>query len=262
MTEPKGAKRSAFDLSGHVALVTGGNGGIGLGMALALAGAGADVAIWGRRKDKNEAAAEQLRATGRQVVATVCDVSDEQQVAEAFAEAVGTLGKVDSVFANAGAGFRSQPFTETSLQDWRATMAINLDGVFLTLREGARHLVERGEGGSLVAVSSTSSVHGAPRNSAYAVSKTGLLALVRSLAVELARHQIRVNAIVPGWTETEMTEKGRQYPKFVENTTSRTPVRRWGVPADFGPVAVFLADPAQMFHTGDAITIDGGYTIF
>jgi NAD(P)-dependent dehydrogenase (short-subunit alcohol dehydrogenase family) len=253
---------SAIDLSGHVALITGGNGGIGLGMAQALAGAGADIAIWGRRKEKNEAAAEQLRATGRRVVATECDVSDEEQVVAAFAEAVASLGKVDSVFANAGTGFRMHPITETSLADWRETLAVNLDGAFLTLREGARHLVERGQGGSLVAVSSTSSVHGAPRNSAYAVSKTGLLALVRSLSVELARYQIRVNAIAPGWTETEMTEKGRQYQKFVDNTTARTPVRRWGVPEDFGPVAIFLADPRQMFHTGDTITVDGGYTIF
>ena len=253
---------SAFDLTGHVTLVTGGNGGIGLGMAQALAEAGADVAIWGRRKEKNEVAAEQLRATGRRVVATVCDVSDEDQVVSAFAEAVDTLGKVDSVFANAGTGFGGKSITDTTLADWRTTLAVNLDGVFLTLREGTRHMIERGEGGSLVAVSSTSSLHGAPKNSAYAVSKTGVLALVRSLAVELARHQIRVNAIVPGWTETEMTEKGRQHQKFVDNTTSRTPVRRWGVPADFGPVAVFLADPRQMFHTGDEITIDGGYTIF
>lgn len=262
MTEADAGNRPLLDLTGHVALITGGNGGIGLGMALALAGAGADIAIWGRKKDKNEAAAEELRATGRRVVPTVCDVSDEEQVTAAFAEAVGTLGKVDSVFANAGAGFAPQAITETTLDDWRRTLAINLDGAFLTLREGARHLIERGEGGSLVAVSSTSSVHGAPRNSAYAVSKTGLLALVRSLSVELARYQIRVNAIAPGWTETEMTEKGRQHQKFVDNTTSRTPVRRWGVPEDFGPVAVLLADPKQTFHTGDTITIDGGYTIF
>lgn len=262
MSDSNAAKRPAVNLSGHVALVTGGNGGIGLGMALALAEAGADIAIWGRRKDKNDVAADHLRATGRRVVATVCDVTDENQVAAAFADAVGALGKIDSVFANAGAGFRSQPITETSLEDWRATLAVNLDGAFLTFREGVRHLIGRGEGGSLVAVSSASSVHGAPRKSAYAVSKTGLLALVRSLAVELAPHDIRVNAVVPGWTETEMTEKSRQYQKFVDNTTSRTPVRRWGVPADFGPVAVFLADPKQMFHTGDAITIDGGYTIF
>jgi NAD(P)-dependent dehydrogenase (short-subunit alcohol dehydrogenase family) len=251
-----------LDLTGHVALVTGGNGGIGLGMAQALAEAGADIAIWGTNPAKNEAASEQLRKTGRQVVASICDVSDEEQVAAAFAEAVSQLGKVDSVFANAAVPGRLKPFTETALVDWRATLTVNLDGVFLTLREGARHLVDRGEGGSLVAVSSTSSIHGTPRNAAYAVSKTGILALVRSLAVELARHQIRCNALVPGWTETELTEKGRENQKFVDNTTYRTPVKRWAQPSEFGPAAVYLADPRISFHTGDALVIDGGYTIF
>jgi NAD(P)-dependent dehydrogenase (short-subunit alcohol dehydrogenase family) len=253
---------STFDLTGHIALVTGGNGGIGLGMAMALAEAGADIAIWGTNPAKNETAAEQLRKTGRRVLASVCDVREEGQVTAAFAEAVGELGKIDSVFANAGFGGRLTPFTDTSLADWRATMAINLDGAFLTLREGARHLVQRGEGGSLVAVSSTSSVHGTPRNAAYSVSKTGLLALVRSLAVELARYDIRVNALIPGWTETDLTERSRRYEKFVDNTTYRTPVRRWAQPSEFGPAAVYLADPKIMFHTGDALTIDGGYTIF
>ena len=256
------AHGAAFDLTGHVALITGGNGGIGLGMAQALASAGADVAIWGTKKAKNEAAAELLRKTGRRVVASVCDVSDEDQVVQAFGEAVEQLGKVDSVFANAGVPGHLVPFTETKLEDWRATMAVNLDGAFLTLREGARHLIERGEGGSLVAVSSTSSVHGTPRNAQYSVSKTGLLALVRSLAVELARYRIRVNALVPGWTETELTEKGRQYQKFVDNTTYRTPVRRWAQPEEYGPAAVYLADPRVTFHTGDTLVIDGGYTIF
>lgn len=252
----------SLDLTGHVALVTGGNGGIGLGMAQGLAEAGADIAIWGTNPSKNETAAEELRKTGRRVVASTCDVRDEEQVAAAFAEAVAGLGKVDSVFANAGISGQLVPFTDTGLADWRAIMAVNLDGAFLTLREGARHLVERGQGGSLVAVSSTSSIHGAPHNSAYAVSKTALLGLVRSLAVELARHQIRVNALVPGWTETELTERSRQNEKFLANTTYRTPVKRWAHPSEFGPAAVYLADPRIKFHTGDALVIDGGYTIF
>jgi NAD(P)-dependent dehydrogenase (short-subunit alcohol dehydrogenase family) len=249
-------------LTGHVALVTGGNGGIGLGMAQALAEAGADVAIWGTNPAKNEAAAEQLGKTGRRVVASLCDVRDEAQIAAAFAEAVDRLGKVDSVFANAGLPGQLKPTTETTLDEWRATLAVNLDGAFLTLREGARHMVERGEGGSLVAVSSTSSLHGTPRNAAYSVSKTGLIALIRSLAVELARHHIRCNTLAPGWTETDLTAAGRENEKFVANTTYRTPVKRWGVPADFGPAAVYLADPRIEYHTGDVLLIDGGYTIF
>ena len=251
-----------MSLAGHVALVTGGNGGIGLGMAQALAEAGADVAIWGTNPAKNEAAAGQLGKTGRRVVASVCDVRDEAQVTAAFAEAVDRLGKVDSVFANAGLPGQLKPTAETTLEEWRATLAVNLDGAFITLREGARHMIARGEGGSLVAVSSTSSLQGTPRNAAYSVSKTGLIALVRSLAVELARYHIRCNTLAPGWTETDLTAAGRQNEKFLANTTYRTPVKRWGVPADFGPAAVYLADPRIEFHTGDVLVIDGGYTIF
>jgi NAD(P)-dependent dehydrogenase (short-subunit alcohol dehydrogenase family) len=251
------------DLTGHVALVTGGNGGIGLGMALALAEAGADVAIWGTNPGKNDVAAERLRATGRRLVVSKCDVRDEAEVEAAFGTAVERLGKVDSVFANAGIGpARTAPFTEMTLEEWRSMMSVNLEGAFITLRAGARHLVERGEGGSLVAVSSTSAIHGAPRNQHYAASKTALLALVRGLAVELARYGVRCNALVPGWTETDLIADARKNEKFMANTTARTPVRRWGVPADFGAAAVYLADPRISYHTGDTLVVDGGYTVY
>jgi NAD(P)-dependent dehydrogenase (short-subunit alcohol dehydrogenase family) len=253
---------SVSDLTGHVSLITGGNGGIGLGMALGLARAGADIAILGTNEQKNADATEELKATGRRVIALRCDVRDEEQVVAAFAETVRQLGKIDSVFANAGTYGKPAPFTETTFEDWRFVMAVNLDGAFLTLREGARHMVERGEGGSLVAVSSTSSIHGAPRVEAYSSSKTALLGLIRGLAVELARYRIRCNALLPGWTVTDMSEPGRQNPKFVENTTYRTPVKRWADPAEYGPVAVYLADPTNTFHTGDSVVVDGGYTVF
>ncbi len=249
------------DLTGLVVVVTGGNSGIGLGMATAMAEAGADIAIWGRNGDKNRAAEAQLTATGRRVLALECDVSDEQQVVDAFAASVEHLGKVDSLFANAGIGGWA-PFVDMSLAEWRRVQAVNLDGVFLSLREAARHLVARGAGGSLVAVSSTSAIHGAPGMEHYASAKAGVTALVRSLAVELARHRIRCNTIIPGWTETGMLATETSSARFIENTTKRTPVRRWGVPADLGPAAVFLADPSNLFHTGDQLVIDGGYTIF
>jgi NAD(P)-dependent dehydrogenase (short-subunit alcohol dehydrogenase family) len=141
-------------------------------------------------------------------------------------------------------------------------MAVNLDGAFLCFREAARHMIERGEGGSLIAVSSTSAIHGAPGNEAYSASKAGVCALVRGLAIELARHRIRCNTLLPGWTETDLTAPLRGWEKFMTNTTNRTPVRRWGTPADMGPAAVFLADPTNVFHTGDTVVVDGGYTIF
>ena len=250
-------------LEGHVALVTGGNGGIGLGMAKGLARAGADVAVWGTNEDKNARAVDELRAFGQRAIALCCDVSREDEVEKAFAATVAGLGKVDSVFANAGvAGVRAGPFTEMTLEEWRAIFAVNLDGAFVTLREGSRHMVDRGEGGSLVAVSSTAAIHGAARSQHYAASKGALLALVRGLAVEMARFGIRCNALIPGWSETSMTTAVRLNEKFVEATTSRTPVRRWGTPDDFGAVAAYLADSRLIFHTGDTLVVDGGYTVF
>ena len=250
------------DLRGHVALVTGGNSGIGLGMALGLAAAGADIAIWGTNPAKNEQAAEQLAATGVRVHAEICDVADEAAQEAAFARTVDALGAVDSVFANAGVSGGVRSITDLSLEEWRRVMAVNLDGAFLTLRTGARHLVERGEGGSLVAVSSTSAVHGAAFQPHYGAAKTALLGLVRAMAVGLARHRIRVNALLPGWTDTALTAPGKANERFMEATIGRTPARRWADPAEFGPVAAFLADPSQTFHTGDTVTVDGGYTIF
>ena len=245
------------DLQGHVAVVTGGNRGLGLGLAQGLVAAGATVAVWARDEDRTaQACAELGRAIGVR-----CDVADEVQVAAAMAQTLDELGKVDSVFANAGVT-GAAPFVDMSLAEWRRVMAVNLDGTFLTLREGARHLVERGEGGSLVAVSSVSAIHGAPRMEHYAASKTAVLALVRGLAVELARHRIRCNAILPGWTETEMIEPGKANQRWVDATIGRTPLRRWGVPGDFGAIAAYLADPTLLFHTGDSIVLDGGYSIF
>ncbi|MFP5328106.1 MAG: SDR family NAD(P)-dependent oxidoreductase, partial [Acidimicrobiia bacterium] len=139
-----------FDLSGHVALVTGGNSGIGLGMADALARAGADVAIWGTNEKTNAAALEQLQAHGTNVVSLRCDVGDEEEVETQFAETLSALGKVDSCFANAGIGGGAPSFHEFTLDQWRRVMRVNLEGVFLTFRAAARHMVERGEGGSLV----------------------------------------------------------------------------------------------------------------
>ncbi|HEX6421210.1 MAG TPA: SDR family NAD(P)-dependent oxidoreductase [Acidimicrobiales bacterium] len=254
-------------LAGHVAVVTGGNRGIGLGLAEGLVQAGASVAVWARDSRRTATACRHLddlaasAGTGGRSVGITCDVSDEGQVTSAMADTLAALGKVDSLFANAGIGGAAR-FVDMTLAEWRRVMAVNLDGAFLTLREAARHLVDRGEGGSLVAVSSVSAIHGAPAQEHYAASKTALLALVRGLAVELARHRVRCNAILPGWTDTEMLERGRSNERFVEATIRRTPVRRWGVPSDFGALAAYLADPSLAFHTGDSIVVDGGYSIF
>jgi len=250
-------------LDEQVAVVTGGNRGIGLGLAEGLAAAGASVAIWARDTGRNAEACQHLKefSPGARAVAYACDVSDEDQVGAAMAATLADLGRVDSLFANAGVGGTTS-FVEMSLDEWRRVMAVNLDGAFLSLRAAARHMVERGEGGALAAVSSVSAIHGAPRMEHYAASKTALLGLVRGLAVELARHRVRCNAVLPGWMDTEMIEPGKENPRWVEATVKRTPVRRWGQPSDLRDIAAYLADPALVFHTGDSIVIDGGYSIF
>ena len=249
------------DLAGRVVLITGGNGGIGLGMAEGCAMAGADLVIWGTNAEKLDRASAVLQPLGARVLTQQVDVSDEESVVTGMADAIKEMGRIDSVMANAGIS-GGGPFIDQTLDDWRRVMSVNLEGVFLTLREGARHLVKQGDGGALVAVSSVSAIHGAPQAQAYASSKAGVLAMIRGLAVELARYGIRANSVVPGWTETEMTEAGRQNERFLANTTARTPIRRWGVPADFRTVGAFLADPTQSYHTGDEIVMDGGYTRF
>lgn len=249
-------------LENRTVLITGGNGGIGLGMASAVGAAGAQVVLWGRDEVKNETALERLRSEGVTAHALVCDVADEQQVIDAFGRSVDVAGgRIDAAFANAGRGGSGRSFVDTTLDQWRSVMATNLDGVFLTFREAARHMIEQG-GGSLVAISSTSAIHGAANNEAYGASKTALLGMVRGLAVGLARHQIRVNALLPGWTLTDMAAAGYASDKFRTATIGRTPVRRWADPDEMGPAAVFLADPTTTFHTGDTIVVDGGYTIF
>jgi NAD(P)-dependent dehydrogenase (short-subunit alcohol dehydrogenase family) len=251
-----------WELSGHVALVTGGNSGIGLGMATGLARAGADIAIWGRRAERNEAAAEQLRAHGTRVHSVVCDVSDAGEVDAAFIDTLGALGRIDSCFANAGVGSGGVPFLEMDLDEFRRVTRVNLEGAFLTLQGAAKHMVERGGGGSLVGVSSLAAVEGQQRGQHYAASKGGLLSMLRACAVELARHEIRANAILPGWIETPMTAGWTDAPKVVDRVLSRVPFRRWGEPDDFAGVAVYLASPMSRYHTGDEFIVDGGYRVF
>lgn len=252
-----------FDLSGKVALITGGNSGIGLGMAVGLAKAGADVCIWGTNPEKNEAARKQLESYGRRVLALKCDVADEAQVDASFQEAVDKLGKVDSCFANAGVGSGSGlPFYEQPTEVWRRVWSVNLDGAFFTLRAAAKHMVQRGEGGRLVGTSSASAIHGAARNQAYASTKGAMIAVMRGLAVELARYQITANVITPGWIETPMTARSVGNEKFESAVIRRVPMRRWGTGDDFAGLAVYLASDASKYHTADNFVIDGGYTRF
>jgi NAD(P)-dependent dehydrogenase (short-subunit alcohol dehydrogenase family) len=256
-----------FDLSGKVALITGGNRGIGYGMAEALAQSGADVVIWGSNALRNAEAETRLKACGGAVMVQTVDVSDEGQVTEAMAEANAWRGRLDAVIANAGIGLASPSFVEMSSETYRKVLSVNLDGVFFTFREGCRWMVERSKttgekGGSLIGVASLAAIEGAARNEAYAATKGGVISMMKSVAVEHARWGIRANAILPGWIATEMTTNAQSSAAFAEKVIPRVPARRWGEPADFGGVAVYLASDASAYHSGDTFVIDGGYSIF
>jgi NAD(P)-dependent dehydrogenase (short-subunit alcohol dehydrogenase family) len=257
---------SLFDLTGHVALVTGGNSGIGLGYAEGLAEQGSAVAIWGTNAAKNDAAVERLATFGGDVHAVVCDVGDQDAVVAAMAETVAELGRVDSCFVNAGVGGRATSFVDMSVDEWRRVLRVNLDGAMYTSQEALRHMVKRFEGGdeaggSLVFTSSGSAFFGQPRGQHYGGSKAAIIAMSRAIAVEYARYKVRSNAIVPGWIDTEMATGALHWDKFIERNMPRTPARRWGEGRDFAGIAAYLAGPASSYHTGDVITIDGGYYI-
>lgn len=256
-----------FDLTGKVALVTGGNRGIGYGMAEALAASNAHVAIWGRKEAANKEAVEALSKLGAgDVKAWSVDVGDETAVVDAMKATVDAFGRVDTCIANAGVGFGASSFMEMTTETWNKNMAVNLDGAFWTLREATKHITERAKagdpGGSLVGVASLAAISGAARNQAYAATKGGLISMLKAIAVETARYGVRANAILPGWIATDMTETAQNTEVFQTKVISRVPARRWGEPKDFGGVAVYLASDASSYHSGDTFLIDGGYNIF
>jgi NAD(P)-dependent dehydrogenase (short-subunit alcohol dehydrogenase family) len=258
--------RSLFDLTGKVALVTGGNGGIGIGMAEGLARQGATVVIWGTNADKNAKAIARLKEWDGEVRAAVVDVSDENAVKAGVEAILAEFGRLDTAIANAGISISRKNLFDISIEDFRRMEDINLHGVLFTMREAARHMVERfaaGKGGgSLAAVASTAAIHGAARNEHYGATKGAVVSMCRAIAVELARYKISVNSILPGWIRSEMTANAQTWSKFNDAVISRVPMGGWGTGEDFSAIAAYLASDASRFHTGDAIVIDGGYTIY
>jgi NAD(P)-dependent dehydrogenase (short-subunit alcohol dehydrogenase family) len=251
-----------FDLTGRVVVVSGGNGGIGLAMAEGLAAAGASICILGRNDAKNVSAVARLEQLGSDAHAIACDVAYESEIVDAMAGALRRFGRIDACIANAGVGAGTTRFTEMTLDEWRKVVQVNLDGAFLTFREAVRHMLDRGEGGSLVVTSSIASLFGMPRGQHYAATKAAVNALVRSVAVEHGRHGIRANAVLPGWVDTAMTEDLFSQRRFEERVLPRIPLGRWGTPADFTGIAVYLVSDAARWHTADTIVIDGGYSVY
>jgi NAD(P)-dependent dehydrogenase (short-subunit alcohol dehydrogenase family) len=247
------------DLRDRCAVVTGGNGGIGFGIARALSLAGADVSIWARNEDKSAAAVSALEEAGRGAAGFRCDVRDEAQVEQAMAGTVERFGRVDIMVANSGMTTFSR-LDKLSLRDFERVVATNLTGTFLCFRAACRHLLERRSPGSLVAVSSAAAFHAAPSMSHYSAAKAALLALVRTAATEMAPHRIRVNTLIPGWTEVERLNTESAGADLVNATVSSIPVGRWGTPDELGAAAVFLADPRFSYLTGTNLVVDGGYS--
>ncbi len=250
----------AFDLKGRVAVVTGGNGGIGLGMARGLAAAGAAVVVAGRNRDKSLKAVKELEVLGARALAVEVDVTDEASVEALIRRTVEGLGRVDVLVNNAGTNIRKQP-EQYSLAEWRTVLDTNLTSAFLASRAAHPHMKAQG-GGKIINIGSMMSIFGASFTAAYAASKGGIVQLTKALATAWARDHIQVNAVLPGWIDTDLTaEARRQVPGLHENVLRRTPEHRWGAPEDLAGIAVFLASPASDFLTGTAIPVDGGYSV-
>ena len=259
-------KKGIFDLSEKVALITGGNGGIGLGMAEGLAECGANIAIWGRNKEKNEESKNLLSKYSIEVKTYEVDVSQEKEVINNVKSVLNDFGRIDSVFANAGRNVFGGAFEEMDTDAYRKVLSVNLDGVFFTLRETTKHMVERAKdgdiGGSVVGVASLAGIEGAAKTQPYSASKGGIISMIKGIAVEHARYGIRANTILPGWIATDMTTINQNNQKFTDKVISRVPMRRWGEPKDFCGIAAYLASDASAYHSGDMFIVDGGYAIF
>ena len=249
-----------FDLSGRVALVTGGNGGIGLGMAKGFAEAGAAVVIAARRAEKAEAALAALKGLGAEAAFVAVDVADEASVRAMIDAATERFGRLDILVNNAGMAIRKRPEDYTPA-DWHAVIETNLSGAFFCA-QAAYPALKRSGRGKIINIGSMMSIFGAAYAPAYAASKGGIVQLTKALATAWAADNIQVNAVLPGWIDTELTRAARQQVEGLhDRVLARTPAARWGVAEDFAGIAVFLASAASDFVTGAAITVDGGYSV-
>lgn len=249
-----------FDLTGKVAIVTGGNGGIGLGIAQGLADAGASIVVLGRDEAKSREAARGIaEATGAATLVATADVAQPADVDRAVAETLERFGRIDILFNNAGINIRKPP-QELSLEEWTRVMDVNLTSAFL-MSKAVYPAMKRGGGGKIVNIGSMTSIFGAGFAAAYATTKGGIVQLTKSLALAWAADNIQVNAILPGWFDTELTQQARQQiPGLYERVLSRIAHGRWARPEDMAGTAVWLSSAGSDYITGIAIPVDGGYT--
>jgi 2-dehydro-3-deoxy-D-gluconate 5-dehydrogenase len=253
-------KARLFDLDGKVAIVTGGNGGIGLGMARGLAAAGANIAIVGRNDAKSAAAVAELGQQGAKAIFISADVTDKAAVADMVERTVREFGRIDILVNNAGINIRKSPHA-LDLDEWDSVIRTNLTSAFLCSQAVHPAMKEAG-GGKIINIGSMMSIFGASFAPAYAASKGGIVQFTRSCAVAWAADNIQVNAVLPGWIDTDLTRRAReQIDGLHDKVLARTPAARWGASDDFAGVAVFLSSPASDFMTGTAIPVDGGFSI-
>jgi len=253
-------KTGLFDLTGKVAIVTGGNGGIGLGMARGLAEAGASIAVVGRNQAKSTAAVAELEAHGARAIAVDADVTDKSAVAAMVARVKGELGRIDILVNNAGINIRKPP-QALEIGEWDSVIATNLTSAFLC-SQAVYPAMKQAGGGKIINIGSMMSIFGASFAPAYAASKGGIVQFTRSCAVAWAADNIQANAVLPGWIDTDLTKRARkEIDGLHDRVLARTPAARWGASGDFAGIAVFLSSAASDFVTGTAIPVDGGYSI-
>lgn len=248
-----------FNLTGKVALITGGNGGIGKGIADGLASGGCDIVIAARNKNKTAEAVKDIKDKfGVQAIGINMDVSDEPNIQAGIKQAIDEFGKVNVLVNNAGVNIRKMP-EEYNVEEWDWILNINLRGPFLCAKAIYPSMKANG-GGKIINIGSMTSLYGHPKVAAYACSKMGILSLTYTLALAWAKDNIQVNALLPGWIDTPLTVSARNdFPGLDEFVTTRTPAARWGKPSDFATIAKFLASDASGFVTAESIRIDGGF---
>jgi len=253
-------KSGPFNLSGKVAIVTGGNGGIGLGMVRGLAEAGAAIAIVGRNEAKSAAAVAELERSGARAISVVADVTDKAAVAAVAERVAREFGRIDILVNNAGINIRKPPHA-LDIAEWNSVIATNLTSAFLC-SQAVYPAMKAAGGGKIINVGSMMSIFGASFAPAYAASKGGIVQFTRSCACAWAADNIQANAVLPGWIDTDLTKRAReQIDGLHDRVLARTPAARWGGISDFAGIAVFLASGASDFVTGTAIPVDGGYSI-